>query len=112
MPDDLASRRCLPCRGDTPALAAAAAAALLRHLHNDWSIAPDGKSLVREFAFVDFAAALAFAVEVGALAEAADHHPDLAVGWGYCRVRWATHVIRALSENDFICAARTDALVG
>lgn len=65
--------------------------------------------LHRCFAFRNFADALAFANEVGALAEAVDHHPALAVEWGKVTVRWWTHVIGGLHRNDCIMAARTDA---
>jgi 4a-hydroxytetrahydrobiopterin dehydratase len=39
-----------------------------------------------------------------------DHHPDLAVGYNRCEVRYSTHAIGGLSENDFICAAKIDEL--
>ena len=39
-----------------------------------------------------------------------NHHPDIEVGYNKCRVRYMTHVINGLSDNDFICAAKIDAL--
>jgi 4a-hydroxytetrahydrobiopterin dehydratase len=66
--------------------------------------------LVRRFRFPDFAGAMAFAVDVGAAAEAQDHHPRLVVEWGAVTVSWWTHKIRGLHRNDFIMAARTDAI--
>jgi 4a-hydroxytetrahydrobiopterin dehydratase len=64
--------------------------------------------LERAFRFRDFAGALAFAVRIGELAEAEDHHPMLTVEWGRLTVAWWTHRIRGLHRNDFIMAAKTD----
>jgi 4a-hydroxytetrahydrobiopterin dehydratase len=74
--------------------------------------APGGKRLEREFRFKDFRSALEFANRVGALADAEDHHPDLHVAWGKVGVVLWTHVAGGLTENDFILAARIDALEG
>ena len=66
--------------------------------------------LSREFEFGDFHQTMAFVNAVAYIAHAEDHHPDLHVGWGHCIVRYTTHAIDGLSENDFICAALIDAL--
>lgn len=66
--------------------------------------------LERAFRFPDFAGAMDFARRVGAAAEAADHHPSLLVEWGRVTVSWWTHKIRGLHRNDFVMAAKTDAL--
>jgi 4a-hydroxytetrahydrobiopterin dehydratase len=66
--------------------------------------------LFKEFRFPHFASALAFANAVGALAEAEDHHPRLVVEWGRVEVAWWTHAIGGLHMNDFILAARSEAL--
>jgi len=109
---DLATRRCEPCRSDSPALGADQWPALLAALPA-WRIqqADSVPVLSRMFRFADFAAALAFACAVGALAEAADHHPRLVVEWGRVEVSWWTHAIGGLHLNDFILAARCD-LIG
>lgn len=52
-----------------------------------------------------------FATRVGEIAEAEGHHPDLSVGWGYCTVRFRTHSIGGLTENDFIMAAKVNRLL-
>ena len=106
--DDLAARRCVPCRRGTPPLDAAAVAALLPRLPG-WAAA-EGRRLEREFRFRDFREALAFADRVGALAEAEGHHPDLHLSWGRVGVVLWTHVAGGLTENDFILAAKVDAL--
>ncbi len=78
----------------------------------EWQIVErDGiKQLERVFKFPDFARALAFSNEVGALAEAEGHHPALLTEWGRVTVTWWTHKIKGLHRNDFIMAAKTDAL--
>lgn len=70
----------------------------LSALHRDWSI-EDGW-LVRRFTYDDFASALAAANAIGALAERANHHPDLNLGWGYLVVRLRTHDADALTAQD------------
>lgn len=103
----LAAQRCEACRPESPRVDAAEAAKLLGDLP-DWSIKPaDTERLAATFTFADFAAALAFANRVGALADAADHHPMLVVEWGRAQVLWWTHAIGGLHRNDFVLAART-----
>ncbi len=53
---------------------------------------------------------MSFVNAVAHIANAEDHHPDVELGYGYCRIRYNTHAIGGLSENDFICAAKIDAL--
>ena len=64
----------------------------------------------REWKFKDFFRTMSFVNAVAHIANVEDHHPDLEVGYGYCRIRYNTHAIGGLSENDFICAAKIDAL--
>jgi 4a-hydroxytetrahydrobiopterin dehydratase len=107
---DLAERRCIPCEGGVQPLARAAAGEMLQYLDEAWQLSLDAASIQREFRFIDFLRAMSFANAVAHLANIEDHHPDIEVGWGYCRVRFTTHAIRGLSENDFICAAKIDAI--
>jgi 4a-hydroxytetrahydrobiopterin dehydratase len=102
----LADKKCAPCHGGTPPLEAATARQLLAEL-DGWDIDAAGH-LERTFRFKDFAGALAFANEVGKVADAEGHHPDLHVGWGRCRVEIWTHAISGLSEADFVLAAKID----
>jgi 4a-hydroxytetrahydrobiopterin dehydratase len=106
----LRDRKCVACAPGTPALAADRIAALHTQLAPDWRIAEDGKSLRRAYGFADFYETMAFVNAVAWIANVEDHHPDLEVGYNYCRVTFATHSIGGLSENDFICAAKLDAL--
>ena len=77
---------------------------------------PDGwnevdGALEREFRFRDFAEALAFVNRVGELAEAENHHPDVAIRWNRVTLRWWTHVRDAITERDVELAALTNQLV-
>jgi 4a-hydroxytetrahydrobiopterin dehydratase len=78
----------------------------------EWRIVDVGgvKRLKRVFEFTDFKEALAFTVGVGAIAEEEGHHPRVTTEWGRVTVQWWTHKIGGLHVNDFIMAAKTDAL--
>jgi len=78
----------------------------------DWTIfAVDGiKRLERTFKFNNFVQALAFTNRVGEISEEQDHHPALLTEWGKATVTWWTHIVSGLHRNDFIMAAKTDAL--
>jgi 4a-hydroxytetrahydrobiopterin dehydratase len=107
----LADESCVACRPGTPPVADGDLATLLREVP-EWRIRPrDGVAcLERVFPFPDFARALAFTNAVGALAEAAGHHPALTTEWGRVTVAWWTHAISGLHRNDFVMAAKTDSL--
>jgi 4a-hydroxytetrahydrobiopterin dehydratase len=104
----LATERCVACRADTPGMTAEQVATLAREVPG-WSVVErDGiPRLERVFTFPDFAGALAFTNAVGALAEAAGHHPALTTEWGRVTVAWWTHAIGGLHRNDFVMAAKT-----
>jgi 4a-hydroxytetrahydrobiopterin dehydratase len=97
------------CRAATGAALAASEVATLLAEVPDWTVI-DG-ALQRPFEFNDYARLLCFVNAVGWLAQQQDHHPDLSITWGRCTVRWHTHSVAGLSINDFICAARVDALL-
>src|SRR5579862_8133462 len=104
----LSGKRCRPCEGGVPALSRAEAEAQLRQLATGWQLSAEGKSLERAFQFVDFYRTMSFVNALAHIANIEDHHPDLEVGYNYCRVTFTTHAIRGLSENDFVCAAKLD----
>ena len=107
----LATRSCEICRKGAPRATPEETAAFLQQLPGWTLVNVDGvERLTRRFAFADFAAALAFTNRVGAIAEAAGHHPLLVTEWGRVTVQWWTHKIGGLHRNDFIMAARTDTL--
>ena len=109
MEQSLEQKRCTPCRGGVAPLDGAAARAYLSH-RPDWQLAADAKRIERAFRFKTFAQALTFVNAVGELAEAEGHHPDIHFGWGYATISLQTHKIDGLHENDFILAAKIDAL--
>ena len=106
MSDRLAQRRCVPQRPGS-SLPAPQAGALLDQLRG-WCIEDD--HLVRHFAFTDFHRTMAFVNAVAWIAHAEDHHPELVVTHASCTVRYRTHSADGLTVNDFICAARIEAL--
>jgi 4a-hydroxytetrahydrobiopterin dehydratase len=75
-----------------------------------WTLEEGATGIRREFRFRNFSEAIRFANRVGEIAEAEGHHPDLSVGWGYCTVRFRTHAIKGLHENDFIMASKVNRL--
>ncbi|HEY5366667.1 MAG TPA: 4a-hydroxytetrahydrobiopterin dehydratase [Casimicrobiaceae bacterium] len=96
------------CAANAPALDSEGVAKLGRVLP-DWSVT-DG-ALVRSYTFDDFHHTMAFVNAVAWIAHREDHHPDLDVGYGRCTLRWSTHSAGGITRNDFICAARVEALV-
>jgi 4a-hydroxytetrahydrobiopterin dehydratase len=110
-PPDLLSEQCVACRRDAPRVTDEEATEL-RPMIPDWKTeeANGVPRLVRTFRFSNFREALAFTNQMGELAEAEGHHPALLTEWGKVTVTWYTHKIRGLHRNDFIMAAKTDAL--
>jgi 4a-hydroxytetrahydrobiopterin dehydratase len=107
---NLSEKHCVPCEGGVAPLTRAEAEALRGRISAAWQLDPEGKNLRREYRFVDFYRTMSFVNALAHVANIEDHHPDLEVGYNYCRVRYSTHSIGGLSENDFICAARIDAI--
>jgi 4a-hydroxytetrahydrobiopterin dehydratase len=105
----LADSHCIPCRGGVTPLSAEQVHTHLAGL-SGWALAADGKSIEKQWKFKDFSQAMAFVNRVGVIAEAEDHHPDIAFGWGYVRLTLCTHSIGGLHLNDFIVAAQVDRL--
>ena len=104
---DLAKQKCKPCEGGVAPLAASQTQAMLKSLKG-WII-EEGK-LVKVYPFANYYQTMAFVNALAWISHREDHHPDLAVGFNKCRVEYATHAIGGLSDNDFICAAKCDAL--
>ncbi len=106
----LADKHCVPCEGGTEPLSAARAGQLLAQVPG-WQLAADGQSIRREFSFKGFYKTMAFINAMAWIANQEGHHPDFSAGFNYCHVTFTTHAIGGLSENDFICAARVNALL-
>lgn len=108
-PTSLAQANCVPRHGPEHRLDDAKVRELLSQL-SGWELAEQGQALVRTFRFDDYYRTMAFVNALAFIAHSQDHHPDLGVHYDRCVVRWSTHDVGGLSENDFICAARTDLL--
>ncbi|WP_222564360.1 4a-hydroxytetrahydrobiopterin dehydratase [Novilysobacter antarcticus] len=105
----LAQARCVPRKGAGHRLDEARIRELHAHL-SAWTVAEEGRALTRTFKFDDYYRTIAFVNALAFIANREDHHPDLGVHYDRCEVRFSTHDVGGLSENDFICAAKTDAL--
>ena len=104
---DLRNSNCKPCEGGVPPLTAEQATTLLQQL-DGWQL--NGQQLQKRYEFKNYYQTMAFVNALAWVSHRQDHHPDLEVCWGHCVVRYSTHAIGGLSENDFICAAKADAL--
>ena len=109
---ELNEKRCKPCEGNIAPLTLEEAQGLRGQLHADWNLAADAKSITRRWKFKNFYHTMSFVNALAHIANAEDHHPVLEVGYGYCRIKYSTHAIDGLTENDFICAAKIDQLPG
>lgn len=105
---ELAARKCEACHAGTPPLAPERAAELHSQINPDWEMQDD--RIVREFKFPNFTDAFGMATRAALIAENQGHHPDFEIGWGMLRLTLTTHAARGLSDNDFIIAAKIDAL--
>lgn len=105
--DDIGDKACQPCAGSAAMLDEAAC-----HDHLDalegWALA--GMAIEKTFRFKDHLEAMAFVNAVAWISHRQDHHPEITVGYADCRVRYWTHAVGGLSENDFICAGKVDRL--
>ena len=106
---ELSEKKCLPCEGGVPALAKDQVLKLLKEIPG-WEVAKDKSYIERNFQFKNFYHTMAFVNAIAWIANRENHHPDLQVGYNYCRVRYSTHAVKGLTENDFICAAKIDKL--
>lgn len=106
--EELKGRRCRPCEGGTPPMSEAEIGALLPLL-DGWERA--GAGITKAFRFKGWGETMAFVNAVAWIAHRENHHPDLEVSYNRCRVSYTTHAVGGLSENDFICAAKVDALL-
>lgn len=105
----LSERHCEPCEGGVPPVEGEELDDLHAELGGGWEVV-EGRRLRKRFEFDDFASALEFTNEVGAVAEEEGHHPLVHLTWGEATIEIWTHAIEGLSENDFILAAKIDEL--
>ena len=109
-PADLASKKCVPCRGGVPTLTPSQAQEFLSQTP-EWRLEENATRLRRRFEFEDFVKAIEFVNRVAQIAEAEGHHPDIAIHWNKVDLVLWTHKIGGLHENDFILAAKIDRLL-
>lgn len=108
--ENLKNKHCKPCEGGVCPLDEEISTGYLRDVPG-WDLSADGKSIARRIKFKGFLETVSFINALAWLSEREGHHPDFCAGYGYCEVRYTTHAIDGLSENDFICAARVNELL-
>jgi 4a-hydroxytetrahydrobiopterin dehydratase len=106
---ELATKECVPCKGGVSPLEGKALQGLENEVGADWKVIR-GHHLEKEFTFKNFRDALDFTDQVGELAEAQNHHPDIYLAWGKVTITIWTHKIDGLTESDFVFAAKVQAL--
>ena len=105
---NLTEKKCVPCEGGTAPLSRTEAALLLKEVSN-WQL--EDKMIRKQFKFKNFVEAIKFVNKVAAVAEAEGHHPDIEIKWNKVTLELWTHSIGGLSENDFIVAAKVNAIL-
>jgi 4a-hydroxytetrahydrobiopterin dehydratase len=100
--------KCEPCRGGMPPLSKPEAQAMLNEIPQ-WTL--NDKSIERMFAFKDFKEAIVFVNKVADAANKEDHHPDIHIYYNKVKIELSTHKIKGLSKNDFILAAKINAII-
>jgi 4a-hydroxytetrahydrobiopterin dehydratase len=105
--EGLRRRKCASCEGGVAPLADAQIQPLLKGVQG-WSL--ENGAITKTYRFTNYYETMAFVNATAWISHREDHHPDLLVGYNQCQVRYVTHAIKGLSDNDFICAAKIDAL--
>lgn len=108
---DLTNKKCVPCEGGVDPSTPEQVKVFMGDLSADWQVNAEYTKIQREFCFENYYKTMAFVNAVAWMSHQEDHHPDLNVGYNRCVVHYWTHAINGLSENDFICAAKVDALL-
>jgi 4a-hydroxytetrahydrobiopterin dehydratase len=106
---NLSKEKCTPCATGDGRLSATEVDGLIAGL-TQWKVV--GAAISRRFEFKNFKQSLTFVNQVGAIAEAEGHHPDITFGWGYAEILLTSHKAKGLTRNDFIMAAKVDGVVG
>jgi len=107
----LVTKKCIPCEGGIKPLATPEIQTLSKQLHGEWTVADKDKKIRRDFKLKNFVSIMSFVNKIAAVAEQEQHHPDLHItNYSNLAVELWTHSISGLSENDFILAARIDAI--
>ena len=107
---DLQTKRCLACEAGVKPLDQDEINKLLLQVPL-WELDKNTLQIHRRFTFKNFYQTMAFVNAAAWIANQENHHPDMEVGYNYCVMKYSTHAIEGLSENDFICAAKVNGLV-
>ena len=107
--DNLSDMECVPCKGGVPPLSDEESDAFLSQIHHDWEVV-ESHHLTRTWPFPDFSSALEFINKLGEICEQQNHHADFELGWGRVVSVIYTHKIDALTESDFVLAAKFDTI--
>src|SRR5580692_4991879 len=105
---NLADQKCKPCEGATKPLNPVMVQGYLSQVAG-WELV--NGEIVKIFTFKNYYETMAFVNAVAWIAHQEDHHPEMEVGYKTCKVRYVTHAIKGLSDNDFICAAKIEQLL-
>jgi len=108
--DNFKNKHCKPCEGGVCPLDEDTSTQQLNEIPG-WQLSADKKSITRTLKFKNFLETISFINAMAYLSEQQGHHPDFSAGYGYCEVRYTTHAIDGLSDNDFICAAKINELL-
>jgi 4a-hydroxytetrahydrobiopterin dehydratase len=108
---NLLDQKCVPCEGEVDPMTKADAEAMLSHHVPDWALDAEGKHISKKFQFKNFKEALAFVNKAGEISESEQHHPDIHLtDYKFVTIDLSTHAIDGLSQNDFIVAAKINAV--
>lgn len=107
---DLLKKKCVPCEGKGIKPFERAQAEEYMAQVSGWVLGEDAKKISKEYKFKDFIGAINFVNSVADIAESEGHHPDIHVKYNKVLLELSTHAIGGLSENDFIVAAKVDAM--
>ena len=107
----LSEKHCQACEGGVAPLTIDEAQKLMQKLDSSWELGPDADEIECTFAFKNYYHTIAFVNALAYISNIENHHPELEVSYNRCVVRYTTHAIGGLSENDFICAAKVDGLI-
>lgn len=108
---ELKEQHCKACEGKQLPFTAQEAEEWLKKIEKGWVLDPDATEIECTFTFKNYYHTIAFVNALAYMANIENHHPDLEVTYNRCIVRYTTHAIQGLSENDFICAAKVDTLI-
>jgi|TARA_B110000438_G_scaffold114235_1_gene111972 4a-hydroxytetrahydrobiopterin dehydratase len=107
----LIEKKCNNCEKDAVALSCEDILAYLKQINKEWLFDDTQNIINRRFYFPIYSQTIAFVNAVAWIAVKEGHHPEMQIGYGYCDIKFTTNAIAALTENDFICAAKIDHLI-